>query len=268
MMVINAKTEVSKDTGLLGRARENLNKSLARLTSVSTTARSAAGAASGPKPFQAEIARAKEASAHIENALSYSRTQDQFLVDVQSALERLSEISVDAQTLGHGSVDLSKYSTEFCRLQDYISDITSKTFNGVDLFGAQGLALRFQDDTPGVPIAGINLSGPTAEGVLNAYSGTSVSSRTAAFEALNNLKTAIQALASMRARVGANLQRLSLSNHQLNILAENLNAVSAREPDTSAARETVSRTTANILAQTGDSMVANAKLAPDSALRL
>ncbi|MDA1273823.1 MAG: flagellin [Verrucomicrobia bacterium] len=270
MMVINTSARVLGASGMLGRARENLTESLARLTSNSRRAASDKGAPEQARSrvFEAEITRAKEANANIENALSHSRTQDQFLEHVQTALERLSEISLQAQSANHGGVDATKYASEFNHLKEYISDITNKTFNGINLFGSEGLSLRFHDDSVNLQLAGADLAGPTSKGVLNAYSGTSVSSRTAAISALNNLKTAIQALANMRARVGANLQRLNMTNEQLNILSENLSAVNGQTGDVRAARETVSKATANILAQTGASMVAKANALPKSALHI
>lgn len=270
MMVINTNARVLDTAGLLGRARQNLNESLARLTSSSRVFSPDKGALSSPRAsvFKAEIVTAKEANANIENALSHSRTQDQFLEKVQIALERLSEISLLAQNSEHNSVDLSNCTTEFSLLKEYISDIANKTFNGINLFGSEGLSLRFYKDSVNLKMEGVDLAGPTAKGILNAYSGTSVSSRTAAITALNNLKTAIQALANMRARVGANLQRLNLSNEQLGILSENLTAVKSRGNDPKKTRETVARATANILAQTGASMVEQAQVVSESALRI
>jgi len=270
MMVINTNACVLGASEMLGRARANLTKSLARLTSNSRRVASDNGVPRKARAsvFEAEINRAKEANANIENALSHSRTQDQFLEQVQTALERLSEISLQAQGANHGGVDLSKYASEFDHLKEYISDITNKTFNGINLFGSEGLSLRFNDDSVNLQLAGADLAGPTSKGVLNAYSGTSVSSRTAAITALNNLKTAIQALANMRARVGANLQRLNMTNEQLNILSENLTAVNGQTGDVRAARKTVSKATANILAQTGASMVAKANALSKSALHI
>lgn len=269
MMVINTNARVHDTAGLLGRARENLNKSLARLTLSSRAVAPDKDPPRSPKvtKFKAGIARTKEANVKIENALSYSRTQDQFLEKVQYALVRLSEISLQAQKQDYSSVDLSSYTTEFNLLKEYISDITNKTFNGINLFGSEGLSLRFHKNETNLQVTGIDLSGPTAKGVLNAYSGTSVSSRTAAITALSNLKTAIQALANMRARVGANLQRLNLTNDQLSILSENLSAVKSRGNDPKS-RETVAKATANILAQTSASMVEQAQVVPQSKLRI
>ena len=57
------------------------------------------------------------------------------IADGQAALDRLSEISLLAQDATKTITDLSNYTVEFSQLQNYLSDITSKTFNGVNLFG-------------------------------------------------------------------------------------------------------------------------------------
>ncbi|MBI4657894.1 MAG: flagellin, partial [Verrucomicrobia bacterium] len=108
----------------------------------------------------------------------------------------------------------------------------------------------------------------TSTGVLNAYSGVSISTSTAAYLALNQIKTAIQALANMRALVGANIQRLTLTSEQLSILNENLFAANSRIKDIEVAEESTQFAKFNILVQSGTAMLAQANLLPQSALRL
>lgn len=86
-----------------------------------------------------------------------------------------------------------------------MSNIGNKRFNDVLLFGRGGLDITIDSDGTTFALNGADLTGDTSTGVLNAYSGISVSSTTAAASALNNIKTAIQTLANMRANVGANV---------------------------------------------------------------
>ncbi len=187
---------------------------------------------------------------------------------MQKSLDRLSELSVLAHDATKTNADLSNYQAEFTQLQNYISDITSKQFNGVSLFGTTALQITINSDASTFGMNVADLSATTTPGVLNAYSGISISTSTAANTALNQIKTAIQALANMRAQVGANIQRLNLTSEQLTILTENLSAANSRIKDVDVAEESTQFAKYNILVQSGTAMLAQSNLLPQSALRL
>ena len=270
-MVINTNNSANGAARLLGESSGTLAKSLARLSSGSkiiSPEDDAAGLAQAIK-FDAQINRNRAANTNVGNGISYAQTQDGFLKKVQKALDRMSEISVLAQDPTKTVSDLSNYTAEFDQLANYISDIVQKTFNGVSLFAAAaGLHITVDSDAATFAMVATNLGGATATGVLNAYSGVSVSSTTAAAAALSNIKTAIQTLANMRANVGANIQRLTLTSEQLTILNENLSAANSRIKDVDVAGESTQFAKYNILVQSGTTMLAQANLLPQSALRL
>jgi flagellin len=269
-VVINTNVSALNASRLLGASSTSLSKSLARLSSGSRIVSpedDAAGLAQSIK-FDAQINRNSAANINVQNAVSYSQTQDGFLQKVQKALDRMSELSVLSQDATKTVSDLSNYSAEFGQLQDYISNISSKTFNGVSLFAATGLAITIDSDAATFGMNSANITGDTGVGVLNAYSGISVSSTTAAAAALSNIKTAIQTLANIRAQVGANVQRLNLTSEQLTILNENLSAANSRIKDVDVASESTEYARFNILVQSGTAMLAQANTMPQTALRL
>lgn len=269
-LVINTNVSAMNSSRLLSSSSSMLSKSLARLSSgsrINSPEDDAAGLAQSIK-FDAQINRNSAANSNVNNAISYSQTQDGFLSKVQKALDRMSELSILAQDATKTVSDLSNYTAEFDQLQNYISNISSKTFNGVSLFGATGLAITIDSDAATFAMNGADMTGGVATGVLNAYSGISVSSTTAAAAALSNIKTAIQALSSMRAKVGANIQRLNLTSEQLTILNENLSAANSRLKDVDVASESTQYAKMNILVQSGTAMLAQANVLPQSALRL
>jgi flagellin len=255
---------------LLSQSSNALSKSLARLSSGSRIVSpedDAAGLAQSIK-FDAQINRNSAANSNVQNAVSFSQTQDGFLQKVQKALDRMSELTVLAQDATKTNSDLSNYQAEFTQLQGYISDITKKQFNGVSLFDSTGLGITIDSDAVTFSANTANLAGATSTGVLNAYSGVSISTSTSAYSALNQIKTAIQALANMRAQIGANIQRLKLTGEQLTILNENLSAANSRIKDVDVAQESTEFAKMNILVQSGTAMLAQANLLPQSALRL
>ena len=269
-VVINTNVSALGASRLLSASSSQLAKSLARLSSGSRLVSpedDAAGLAQSIK-FDAQIKRNSAANTNVQNAISYSQTQDGFLQKVQKSLDRMSQLSLLAQDATKTNADLSNYQSEFSQLQNYISDISGKQFNGVSLFDSAGLGVTIDSDATTLAINAANLSGGTATGLLNAYSGISVSSSTAACSALSQLQTAIQTLANMRALVGANIQRLSLTSEQIAILGENLSAANSRIKDVDIAEESTQFAKNNILVQSGTAMLAQANLLPQSALRL
>jgi len=267
-LVINTNVSATHSARLLDVSAARLAKSLARLSSGSRLVSpedDAAGLAQSIK-FDAQINRNVARNSNIQNAVSFSQTQDGFLQKVQKSLDRMSELSVLAQDATKTNSDLSNYQSEFTQLQSYVSDITGKQFNGVSLFDAKGLSIILDKDKERLDAA--DLTGATSTGVLNAYSGISISTSTAAYSALNQIKTAIQALANMRALVGANIQRLNLTSEQLTILNQNLSAANSRIKDVDVANESTEFAKQNILVQSGTAMLAQANAVPIAALQL
>ena len=107
-------------------------------------------------------------------------------------------------------------------------------------------------------------------GLANIYNSSSsaITTTTSAASALSNITTAIQNLSNMRARAGANIQRLNLTEQQLSISSENIAAASSRIKDVDVAKESTNFARYNILVQAGTAMLAQANILPQSALRL
>lgn len=269
-MVINTNISAQNSARLLGASTSMLAKSLARLSSGSRIISpddDSAGLAQSIK-FDSQINRNSASNVNVGNAISFSQTQDGFLQKVQKALDRMSELSVLAQDNTKTNSDLSNYQSEFTQLQQYVSDIAGKTFNGVSLFGSDGIQVTIDSDAVTFSVNAAELNGTTATGIGNVFSGVSVATSLGADSALDNIKTAIQTLANMRASVGANISRLNLTSEQLSILNENLSAANSRIKDVDVASESTQFAKLNILVQSGTAMLAQANLLPQSALRL
>ena len=97
---------------------------------------------------------------------------------------------------------------------------------------------------------------------------TAITSTGSAASALSNITTAIQSLSDMRAKVGANIQRLNMTQQQLSKSSENISAASSRIKDVDVAKESTNFARYNILVQTGTAMLSQANVIPQSALRL
>ena len=275
-MVINTNIAAMASARSLAWSTTNLSKSLSRLSSGSKIVSpedDAAGLAQSMR-FEAQINRNHAVKSNLGNAVSFTQTQDGFLQKVQASLDRMSELSVLAQDITKTNVDRSNYSVEFTQLQNYISDIGGKDFNGVTLFSTEGtatLAVTIDSDAATFGMALIDLTSSIATtGLAQIYTGltSAITNTVSAAAALSNIQTAIQNLADMRANVGANIQRLNMTDDQVAIYNENLSAAASRIKDVDVAEESTRYARANILVQSGTAMLAQANMLPASALQL
>ena len=272
-MVINTNVAAMASARSLAGSTTQLAKSLARLSSGSKIVSpedDAAGLAQSIR-FEAQIHRNNAVRANVGNAVSFVQTQDGFLQKVQSALDRMSELSVLSQDITKSNTDRSNYSVEFTQLQNYISDIGGKDFNGVTLFATAGHSVTIDSDAGTFSMNAIDMTSTTVTtGLANIYNSSSsaITTTTSAASALSNIQTAIQNLADMRARAGANIQRLNMTDDQVTILNENLAAANSRIKDVDVALESTRYARANILVQSGTAMLAQANILPASALQL
>ena len=272
-MVINTNIAAAAATRNLAASSDRLSQSLARLSSgskITSPEDDAAGLAQVIR-FEAQMNRNSAVRANLGNATSFSQTQDGFLQKVQVALDRMSELSVLSQDVTKTNTDRSNYSVEFTQLQNYISDIGTKNFNGVTLFATGGQAVTIDSDASKFTMNAVDMTSATAAtGLARIYnsSTSAITTTTSAASALSNIQTSIQNLADMRAKVGANIQRLNLTDQAVNILNENLSAANSRIKDVDVADESTQYARANILVQSGTAMLTQANVLPQSALRL
>ena len=272
-MVINTNTTAMASSRSLASSTTNLAKSLARLSSgskITSPEDDAAGLAQSIK-FEAQMNRNTAVKSNLGNAVSFTQTQDGFLQKVQSSLDRMSELSVLSQDITKTNTDRSNYSVEFTQLQSYISDIGTKSFNGVTLFATAGEAVTIDSDASKFTMNAIDMTSSTVTtGLANIYTAatSAITNTSSASSALSNIQTAIQNLADMRAKVGANIQRLNMTDDQVNILNENLSSANSRIKDIDVAEETTEFARFNILVQSGTSMLAQANMMPSMALQL
>ncbi|HTI72806.1 MAG TPA: flagellin [Candidatus Limnocylindria bacterium] len=265
-MVINTNTAAINSTRYLSQSQSMLSKSLQRLSSGSKLidpSDDAAGFAVSIR-FDAQINRTQAAADGVANATSFQQTQDGFLGKVGDALNRMSELSTLALDSTKSDSDRTLYNAEFSKLGTYITDLGTKDFNGVSLFGGTSLNVVTDSDGHTVSTTAVNLGG---SGYTTA-TGSSVTTTANATTALTNVKAAITQLATDRANVGANMSVLNSYGSQLSVLKDNLNAANSRIKDVDVASESTSYAKYNILVQAGTAMLAQANSSPQSALRL
>lgn len=265
-MVINTNTQAQVAAGNLQTSQAMLSKSLSRLSSGSkivTPADDAAGLAVALR-LDAQVKRLDAARSNVGNAISFTQTQDGFLKKIGKALDRMSELAILAQDVTKSDADRALYHEEFSQLGSYLSNTSSKDFNGVSLFSATALNVTVDSEGSTFSMAGVNLGTASYTATMSA----SIATISGATGALTNVRTAINALAGDRARIGAYQARLNATSEQLTVTKENMTAASSRIQDVDVAEESTQYARYNILVQSGTAMLAQANQLPQSVLRL
>jgi len=265
-MVINTNLSAQNAATLLMQSSANLSQSLQRLSSgskITSPADDSAGLAVSMK-LNAQMARIDGATNNVNDAVSFAQTQDGYVSQINSALSRMSELSVLAQDVTKTTSDRQLYQQEFHALGSYINNVSTKDFNGVSLFNGSTLNVTTDSEGNTFGMVGINLKG-TSYTTATADDITSISG---AQTALTDVKVAISALASDRANIGSNEESLSYYSNQLKSLKNNLSAANSQITDVDVAQESTNYAKQNILVQTGTAMLAQANSLPQSVLKL
>jgi len=277
-MVINTNIAAQTAANNLNRSTNSLNASLARLSSGSkivSPADDPAGLAESIS-LNAQMNQTSAANANVGNAISFLQTQDGYLQQVGSALDEMAKLSVLSQDVTKTNTERKDYQSEFSTLAGYITDTATKDFNGVSLFSGNDLSVTTDGNTGKFAMTGIALSGSTTAGqkyvAVTGDGGSNamadVSTTTGAAAALTSVTNAIDQLATDRATVGANVERLTYTSSELNVLNDNLAAANSQITDVDVAQESTNYAKAQILVQSGVSMLAQANQNPQSVLKL
>ena len=265
-MVINTNLSAQNAATLLMQSSSNLSQSLQRLSSgskITSPADDSAGLAVSMK-LTAQMARIDGATNNVNDAISFSQTQDGYMQQVNSAFSRMSELSVLAQDVTKTTSDRALYQQEFTALGNYINNVATKDFNGVSLFDGTTLNVTTDSDANTFGMIGINLGGTT----YATATADDITSINGAQKAVTDVKAAIAQLASDRANIGSNEESLSYYSNQLSSLKNNLSAANSQITDVDVAQESTNYAKENILVQTGTAMLAQANALPQSVLKL
>jgi len=265
-VVINTNQSASFASLNLSKSSDLLQKSLSRLSSgsrIATPADDAGGLAVSMK-LQAAIKRTDDTAINVSNALSFLQTQAGSLKSASAVLDRLSELATLGGDVTKSATDIANYSTEFTALFGELGKLTSDSFNGINLFsnassaGALTVYLS-QDGQQTMTIAQAALSSAfVSVSDLSAVTGSNISVVT----------DAIQSLATLMATNGAQSSRLQFALDSLSVNKVNLEAANSRIYDVDVAAETTKLARANILVQSGASMLTQANAASQIALKL
>ena len=266
-LTINTNNTATIASFNLNASNAELRKSLNRLSSgkrIVSPADDAGGLAVSLKLTSA-LNRSAAVEKNIDNAISFLQTQDGAMSTVTNILDRMSELRTLADDITKNSSDKANYNTEFIQLKQQLANLSLETFNGISLFSgvAAGTELSVYTTEKGntAPTVKVSISQTGLVSNLN-VGGNDLASDTSTVSltsfSVDNFRTAIQNLATMRAVNGAQTSRLQFAQEQLQANMTNLEQANSRIIDVDVAAESTRFARYNVLVQSGSAMVAQA----------
>ena len=262
-MVVQHNMQAANTNRQLGITTTAQAKSTEKLSSgyrINRAADDAAGLSISEK-MRSQVRGLDKASSNAQDGVSLVQTAEGALNETHSILQRMNELSTQAANDTNTSVDRGAIKSELNQLTSEINRIQSSTqFNTMNLldgnFTKKNLqvgALSGQKIT--ISIANMNA---TSIGLATTLS---VSTFTKAGSYMQAVQKAIEKVSSQRSALGAVQNRLEHTIANLDTTSENTASAESRIRDTDMAKEMVTYSKNNILAQAGQSMLAQANQA-------
>lgn len=258
----------------LGKVNKEAQESFAKLSSgsrITKAADDAAGLAISEK-LKSEIRSAQQANRNANDGISMVQVAEGGLNETSNILTRMRELAMQAASDTVGDTERQMTNLEYQQLKSEMERISQVTqFNGRSLLNGQGGKVEFQIGTnadefkdriafePGQLNSGIEALG---------VDSLEVSSKEGAQESLAQLDAAIERVSGQRAVLGALQNRLTSTSNNLQTYTENMSAANSRIRDVDYADETAKQVRNQILTAAGTSVLAQANVNGQNALKL
>ncbi len=250
----------------LGNAQSMLSQSLLRLSSgqrINKPSDDPGGLAVSMKLKNA-ITVTEATKRNVDNALSYTDTQDSALESVADILDRMSTIKTSYGSGTATTSDLSSYASEFKELQKQLDVFKSETFNSLSLFSSSAVSKQVMISSRGESGPTISISTLDISGALSVSSTINLANATGSVTisgiSIGNLTTAITQVASLRATSGATSSRLQFSSDFLDTSKTNLEAANSRIMDVDIADEVTNYAKYNVQVYAASAALAQSNL--------
>ena len=246
----------------------SLNKSLERLSSglrINRAADDAAGLAIA-EGFRSQVRGTHVGQRNSQEGINLVQTAEGSLSETTNILQRVRELAVQAANGTQSDTNRAAIDTEVQQLLAQIDDIALDTqFNGVSVLSSAQTVTLQTGANPAQTLA-ISVSGAKTNDL--SVSTVAVSSMALAVSAISTVDIALQSVNTLRANLGAYQNRLEFTINTLAIQEENAAASESAIRDADIARETIHFTRNQILVSAGTSVLAQANVMPQTALRL
>ena len=214
----------------------------------------------------------KQADRNANDGISMVQTAEGGLNEVSSILVRMRELAMQtsSDTVGDSEREMSNMEYQNLKLElERISQVTE--FNGKKLLSGNGGIYDFQigvnnDQFEDRITYDANHINSRLDGL--SISELDVASKTGSQESLGSLDSAIEKVSGYRAFLGAIQNRLVSTSNNLQVGVENMSAANSRIRDVDYAEATAVKAKNDILSAAGTSVLAQANMSTQGALKL
>jgi flagellin len=258
---------------MTNRTSQGLGKSMERLSSgfrINSAQDDAAGLGISER-LKSQVRGLAQASRNANDGLSVVQTAEGVMSEISDIVIRMRELSVQASSDSVTSTERGYINTEFGELKSEINRLVKSTkFNGQTLldgtYSGKDFQVGFEKGDATDFVIQVSVSKVNASGL--ALTGTTADTKTNAQAAMASLDTALDSLNSARATLGAKGNRFMTAAAAVGVTSENLASANSRIRDADIAVETSTFSKNQVLMQAGVSMLSQANVQPQLALRL
>lgn len=270
-MVVQHNLQAMNSNRMLGITTSSQAKNTEKLSSgykINRAADDAAGLTISEK-MRSQIRGLTQASANAQDGISCVQTAEGALNEVEDMLQRMNELAVKSANGTNTTADRKAIDKEVQALVSEIDRVQSTTqFNTLNLltgdFAGTGKALQVGAASGQEITIKISSMDSTTLGVNNLTISTQAGSKSA----IASITKAIAKVSEQRSDLGAVQNRLEHTIKNLDNVVENTTAAESQIRDTDMAAQMVEYTKNNILAQAGQSMLAQANQSTQGVLSL
>ena len=217
--------------------------------------------------MRSQIRGLNKAASNAQDGISLVQVAEGALNETHSILQRMNELATQAANDTNTSTDRTAIQAEIDQLTSEINRIQSTTqFNTMNLLDGTFSSKNLQVGSLSGQSIGISIKNMNASSL--GVDALKVSSFASAGSSMDKIQSAINLVSTQRSTLGALQNRLEHTISNLNTTAENTQAAESRIRDVDMATEMVEYSKNNILAQAGQSMLAQANQATQGVLSL
>lgn len=276
MAVINTNLLSLTTQNNLNKSQSSLGTAIERLSSgmrINSSKDDAAGQAIANR-MNSQIKGMTQAARNANDGISLVQTAEGNLNEINSNLQRIRELAVQAANDTNGGTDLDSVNTEITQRLEEIDRIAGgANFNGKKLLDGTTTSLKIQvgagttaNDT--ITIDDKALIDATSATLGGGALGTAIADNATAKTVIDAADTAIKAVDGARSNMGAIQNRFESTINNLNNSITNLSAAQSRIQDADYATEVSNMSRAQILQQAGTSVLSQANQVPQAMLSL
>ena len=270
LTAMNSNRQLGITTGMQAKSSEKLSSGY----KINRAADDAAGLTISEK-MRSQVRGLNKASANAQDGVSLIQVAEGALNETHSILQRMNELATQAANDTNTSLDRGAIQKELKQLTSEINRIQSTTqFNTQNLLDGTFTGKNLQVGAlcgQAISITVTKMDAATlglADLETNLNTTDYVFSFGSAGKAMCDIQKAINAVSDQRSALGAVQNRLEHTIANLDNIAENTQAAESRIRDTDMAEEMVEYSKNNILAQAGQSMLAQANQSTQGVLSL